>query len=366
MLRPFFPSYLTEVSLPAELENEPFAFEDNGYRPEVTVRRPLFLFMVNDVRGIPSCTSGRVAILGIPNPTGALALAIPEKPATNISIVTVYDTYGLAVAHRYLKRVYELSSYYPEWILVYLLGSICLLEPDTLEVRDSTDTSKYHILYLCMYMMRALENLDASKPKMLGSLQEVAQDTLPADILSRIVGSRRVSKEIASDVQQALCTEALSYAELSIAMGQRNRFLRDVTRQTQDGSYIVVSRSLHEWRMHREGSTFILKYREETRDLDAYLGARMAMFPLSAHLAAYSKRGCNPRASLIVLLQKIRRETVTSEVYASGMMKWMTQLSCELGKKQDRVFSYIYQLGEGVDDLMEQAIFKYSQASVQV
>lgn len=200
----FFPSYLEEVSLPVELENEPYSFEDNGYRPEITKRRTDFFFQVT-ARAV--CTIGRKRIIGPLQRAISPGATHPVKSSTKISVLTVYDTYGLAIAHKYLESLYYRSQVNPEWILVYLVGSLYAIDPSITE--DVIDSSKYHILYLCTLIMRGLENMDKREPKMMGQLSDVPEGTLPADILSAIIGSRRVSKAIASDVQDRVCNEAL-------------------------------------------------------------------------------------------------------------------------------------------------------------
>ncbi|CAH6419881.1 Hypothetical protein POVR2_LOCUS113 [uncultured virus] len=361
----FFPSHLPDVDLPEELLNEPFAYEDNGYRPEVTVRRPPFLFQIEDIAGRPNCLSGRARVIGTDNDEGSADGVV--KPATNISVVTVYDTYGLAVAYKYLEYLHAMpynspdSVDVPSWIVVYLIGSLCVLQPDTDQRTETFDTTNYHILYLCSQLMRELEYLESSKPKMLGSIEEVATDVLPADILSRIVGSRRVSKEIAEDVQREQCTELLDSLEVSRANAGN---YRGSTVLLRAGTCMLISSSGSEWRLIREGRRFVLQYREESNSLNAYMNGTIVNYPLATYSKAYRARGCNPAASIVVLLERIRRETLTSEEYVLSMMKWLVQLSYELDtNKQDMIFADIYELGEVLDELIELTIAQYRQSN---
>ena len=88
--------------LPEELENEPFAFRDTGRRMEVRVQRPRFFYYISD-DGLAHCNVHGYLIEDEDAPTHDLRQLSIEKTESTVSALSVYDTYGLAIAHQYLE-----------------------------------------------------------------------------------------------------------------------------------------------------------------------------------------------------------------------------------------------------------------------
>lgn len=200
----FFPSYLDDVPLPNELRNEPFALVDTKLRPEIRLSRRRFVFEIEgDSR--PVCTVGSSVIRGTP-PLLASEVPVNMKRRSNVSVLSVYETYGLEIAYSYLHFLYTVKylRYAPQWLTIYLLGSLLEIEGRTI-ITASDPGDKYKTLYLCSTIMRALEHRDSMQPKLRSPLRSVPEGTLPPDVLSRILDSTRVSKTIAKDVRGERC-----------------------------------------------------------------------------------------------------------------------------------------------------------------
>lgn len=350
----FFHAFLSDIpALPEELKNEPFTFEDSGYRPEVTSRRDIFEFDAGTATRRPSCKVGHKRIHGEFNHARD---KIPEKSTTNISVATVYDTYGLAIAYSYLKRLYGLSRY-SEWILVYLRGSVLALGMEEELPRLRTRPSD-HILYLCVFLCVELGKLDAAQPKMIGSLEEVPEGTLPADVLSLIIGSQRVSKEIASDVQRERCARVLNSDELRLSNAGNLR-VRGLATKITEQEYTLVSPSEEQWSLKEDGGRFLLTYSEQATDVDSYLHGDIVNYPLVIFMDVYRRRGCDPRGTVVNLLSMIRRSSI--ELWTPRQVAgWLLVLSYELNtNKEDIVFPNLFSVGEELDELIEAAIQKY-------
>lgn len=207
---PFFvlrPSDVSEAEMPSDLVNEPYAFIDNGARPEIIRSRPKFQYQI--VRGDVSCTIGtgpselKTKWSGHTRPALNPTYGSPAKASTNISVVTVYDTYGLSVVYAYLKHLYnrKYNASYPAWLYVYLEGSLLVLRSDFQTTDELRSVGTAYVLYLCSLLLSELSILDAKQPKMQGSLESVEEGTLPPEVLAQIIRSQRVAKPIASQVR---------------------------------------------------------------------------------------------------------------------------------------------------------------------
>ena len=191
-----------DLVLPEELLNEPWTFDDTGLRLELKSRRPKFLFKI-DEEGVASCIVGTSYIGdqdlgGLPDNFDGARM----KRTSNISVLSVYSNYGLDITYEYLWYLYH--NKHPRlavaWLTTYLASSLDeILGPErALSFRHKlSDTSPYHAIYLCSEIMRLLEQRDNREPKLVSDLTDVPEGTLPADLLARVIGSARISKELA-------------------------------------------------------------------------------------------------------------------------------------------------------------------------
>lgn len=196
---PFFPSDLAQVEVPIELHNEPYAFEneDNEYRMEVLVVRPIFHFYISEINTVGYRVGDIVlnaAPIGrfdqYPNPT---------KRECRVSILNVYDTYGLHISCSYVNYLYtkKCLDYRLYWLFTYLRCSLLVLRPETkdmysyLNMPRSRRGMKGVILFLCSLVIAELLLLDSRQLKMIGELKEVKHE-LPMEVL---VEGPRLSSE---------------------------------------------------------------------------------------------------------------------------------------------------------------------------
>jgi hypothetical protein len=356
----FFSSDLDVVPvLPVELVNEPYSFYDNGSRLEITRRRPKFLFKI-DINSV-SCTVGSRTFrkLNLRRAVGIIG-GVPQKEESNISVIAVYDTYGLGVAYTYLRHLYyhKYNADNPFWLVIYLIGSLVVLQPGLNP--DMNSASPYYTLFLCSQIMRELEKLESQQPKMLGTLETVPEGTLPEDVLSRIISSRRVSKTIAADIQGRVCGEIPTMGELWEANGTLIDY--QTTLQLEDGTYIIrglEEEGIEERTLHRDRNTFIMTYTLGARDRDLSR-SRVVIFSLGVYSSAFEAVGCDPEVSIDSMLRKIARETHLTAANLDSICGWILQLSYEFGQNmENRTFRSIYDLGEELDRLIEVALYHY-------
>ena len=185
-----------QISLPSELYNEPFSYEDNNLRPEIIVKRPSFNFLITDIGEHidPCCLVGYTLYR---KNSGMYAGRVPQKNTSYFSVVSVYDTYGLEITCsylEYLKTVKYRES--PTWTEMYLECSIIMFNPGW-KIREDRGTLD-SVCGLCCYILSELKRLDSLLPRSLSWPSDISL-TLPIEIVSKIIASNRVSKKIRSD-----------------------------------------------------------------------------------------------------------------------------------------------------------------------
>ncbi|CAH6419534.1 Hypothetical protein POVR2_LOCUS38 [uncultured virus] len=182
----FFNSHLQEVDLPLELYNEPYSWYDNEYRAEIVTLRDEFRY---EIRGSTATCSIRDGMIEGEEQD----YTTPSKATSNVSVLTVYDTYGLQVTYAFLKNLYsrKYQQDAPDWLMIYLEGSMMAIDP---AYEESGYQGPYSILYLCLLIYSELELIDRETFRPLDSLEPSSM--LPTDIVARITGSERISKAV--------------------------------------------------------------------------------------------------------------------------------------------------------------------------
>ena len=197
---PFCTMNIHLVSLHPDLVNEPYSTVDTGARPDVYSTRPFFHFYISD--GSVSAAVGQQSFCHAGSALG--------KFFCDITVVDVYDTYGLEMAYSYCHHLYhsELSIEHPEWLATYLTSSLAILQPQfAREIYDKMSSRHMRTLSLlaCSSLLAELVLLESTQPKLL---HDIVQHTtlLPIDILAKICNSKRISKDIAAAVtKQRAC-----------------------------------------------------------------------------------------------------------------------------------------------------------------
>ena len=184
---PFFDmDLLTEV--PVELANEPCTNYDTWLRSEIILDCPRLLYRV-DIHKASYSIEGK--------------LTERKKNTCRISVINIYDTYGIAVVYSFLKRLYrpDLNTSELWWIETYLRASLQIIlgsevaeaEP-ILNAEEMLARMLERILSLSRLIMDQLLEIDSRQPKMVGEL--TSEFYLPLDLLVMIIRSKRISKSL--------------------------------------------------------------------------------------------------------------------------------------------------------------------------
>ncbi|CAH6420510.1 Hypothetical protein POVR2_LOCUS179 [uncultured virus] len=299
----------SEVELPEELLNEPYSYEDNGLRPDVVKERPRFLFRI---QANGDCYFNLGTVTYQPS-RSEHRNQVPEKSSTTVSVVTVYDTYGLDVVYAYLKYLYTdlYTSDSDTWLTTYLRGSLAVLRPDALSRKVYSDD----ILSLASLIFLDLAYLDSTQPKVHGSPTTVAPQ-LPPELLSMLLASDRIAKSVTSSRMELRCDKIPTTRELMAA----NTSIVSPICLLPTGEYIKIINTEEFGHLY-----YILTYREdswvfeavsvEREELDL-TDAEIVGHPIQDYDKVFFSRGCSTLDSSIPMLEdvliRMRRATVRS------------------------------------------------------
>ena len=350
---PFFLSHLkTEVPLPKELYNEPFSFYDNGFRPEIVTVRSRFLFQI--INSVPVCTVGSFKIKG-----SVSQVSTPQaKSRSIVSVLSVYDTYGLEVTYAYLKHLYghKYNQDAPSWLATYLEGSLVAIMPS---YEIATEDEPTAVLYYSLLIFTELQRIDREKFRPLRSLEP--SSVLPDEILARVIGSKRVSKDLAAAVASDRCTSVPTLDELEAVHNyQQVRDERVV--QTSDGIYVAANQGLE-----RQDNTFYLSKRP-IQGPSPYADYEVANYPLEDYITVFEQRGCKKVSAIIVrMLEGVLRDiTPLTELNIDLVCSWFLTLNIYQGlvlpkNEQDVTTLSAQELWNITRDLLSKAIQFYRE-----
>lgn len=203
------PCPVREVPLHPDLVNEPYTHYDTGVRADIPDSdRPFFLFKAS-LDGPCSC---RVGQLHFDSPDQGRSCwrsnSRPDyskyKTSSTVSIIDVYDVYGLEVACSYLRAVYtsRLSLERQDWLSNYLLGSIAVLQPEFASefCGNHRMTISVPPLTFVSILISLLVSLDAKQPRLAFPLTRHTT-TLPPEVLGKIFRSKRICTAITAAVR---------------------------------------------------------------------------------------------------------------------------------------------------------------------
>lgn len=370
---PFFvlrPSDVSESEMPSELANEPYAFIDDGARPEITRPRPKFQYEI--INGDVTCFVGsdidrlKVEWSGHARPAPNATYADPIKASTNISVVAVYDTYGLSVAYAYLRHLYnrKYNASYPAWLYVYLEGSLLVLRSEFRTTDELRNSGTAYILYLCSLLLSELSILDAKQPRMQGLLQNVDSSVLPPEVLAQILRSQRVAKPITSQVraentrqareiaQIERCLSPLTYDELLAASDGYGTYFNADT-----GSYILRGR-MEFWSLGRAGDTFGLIRGQRAPQPSE--NEQLRAVSLGTYERAFEKRGCDVDKSMRdFLLRVLDNYRVVTDDNLEDALANIVQLSSDTTAGRPGSFVGVDEVSVEIRRLIEAAIAMY-------
>lgn len=323
------------VELPFELDNEPYSYYDTELRSEIVKPRSRFLFEVSN--DSYSSKVGHKFLSARSSPA-----VVPEKHETNVSLLTVYDTYGLEVAYAFLHRIYyhKFLKTAPRWLVGYLEACLIQLQPSYIPDHGNIFSGSaservyaYQALYLSSEILRELEQLENNKfivPETIYRRSSpTSQVQLPVDILSRIVPSTRLSKQIRSDVKQQRCLEVPRTEELvdnnPVLLLDNNLF---TSYSTGLDKYVYLSIEQDDYRLF---STI--------EDEEPYAATvQDKVNSVASYRSAYKSRDCNVNQAVTLMLQGVRdRLQFVTDQNTDEICAWIVNLTADLDINQNEV-----------------------------
>ncbi|CAH6421338.1 Hypothetical protein POVR2_LOCUS352 [uncultured virus] len=182
-----------KVVLPAELLNEPFAFEGqhNGLKPEITTARPRFVMYITKKSTYYTIGSSEAEIYD-------RGSRVPQKNICNVSVLNVYDTYGLDVAYAFLHYICinKLYSNCESYLMTYLAGSLDHMTGSAMGYYSSDRDAE---MFIDLCVARILTEL-LRRQRLIEPSYEIQSASLPIEIVAKIVNSLRISKQLSEHV----------------------------------------------------------------------------------------------------------------------------------------------------------------------
>lgn len=333
----FFPMRtLRFVELPKELYNEPYSFHDNGLKPvmiamDPTSLRPRFSFAIDNY-GTAICYVGKLLISE--SLQGVVTRgSLPEKISSNFSVLSVYDAYGLDVAYAFLKYLYYQKYDNNSWLVVYLQGSLFMLQDDAPESQHTSED----VLYLSSQIMLELIQIDTEKKNPPESLAK----TQPFPDIPK-----EFSQNMTENVRTVKCTTFPKITEV-ISYDQPMTYL--------DNNVFSLSHrnkgTYYSWTLKRKQDKFILSKEVITKIVKQFTYDQVVASSIHTYVRVYNEKGCNGKQSTGVMLRNIARSTNISEICA-----WIVQLSYDTEAKTPRIFTGLNELQDELRRLVSTAV----------
>lgn len=306
--------------LPLELLNEPFAYkrEDTGYRAEILISRPTFLFIIEQEEVCVYIGGKRVAS----EVTFVREEKIPFKCTSNVSILTVFDTYGLDIALLFLNYVCEkkMKFGYEEWLEVYLEG--CYTALLTGIVSRTFDGS---YLERIADMKLTIEQELKKRPSS-AQLDPVAlpfTHALPLEVVAMITNSYRISKVVTELVRTLRGSivpsieEVQGWSSMSSTFYALCNYRSVIVREKYVCDMIDVG--FHLTHLCGRVATEEVSY--------PCLSLSPRATSLYNYYHYYVGRGCNGKKSISLLLDWL--DTRANALETSELCAWIVQLCCD-------------------------------------
>ena len=184
------------MSIPVELLNEPCSYDDSGYRVEILVKRPVFHFEIGDEN--ISVSVGGVSVDISPY----LSKDVPDlqndeeplsKSTSNVSLLTIYDTYGLETVHLFVSQV--LLTCRPSWSYVYLMGCCAALDVPYSQPPNDWRSYEHRVTQLYSLCAAELTRRELASLRLSYSISPI--EVIP-EIVALITGNRKISSKVTS------------------------------------------------------------------------------------------------------------------------------------------------------------------------
>jgi hypothetical protein len=208
------PPFLSDsklIPLDDNIINEPYTNNDTGFKPEIKIKRPFFCFKISEDGIASACVNNKTIFSAKGRKDN-----IPKKCYSNISVLNIYDTYGVDMVYSFLFHVCsnKYSNIRPDWLIIYLGGSILMFNPSYIDRFTDIFSSVFNasITTLCTFIITYILELEKVQPILNTPLDKITQ-ILPTEIISKILQSKRISKKISNYIKYNNSDE-ISEAEL--------------------------------------------------------------------------------------------------------------------------------------------------------
>lgn len=310
--------------LPLELLNEPFTNNDNGYRPEIIVPRRKFECVI-DRNTISVRVSGKL-VYSIEN-YGSI---VPIKWRSNLSIPTIYDTYGLQIALSFIQHLVD-GMHKLSHVHAYLYGCLNVLGLKAKQRHQSmNDIAKLIANHLVNLDKHNVVHELSSRASCL-SLHSNSRLCMPLELVARLTNSLRISKSVSELV---LSNREARSPPLSAVMGWSND---PVAIYHSSKASSPRSEDISEWALLVDSTTVSVCICNTSEDrFDIVKLARevsrspisIASQPLASYRAYYRSIGCNVARAMSNLLASLTSRVQTMPLVELGC--WLSQLLGDL------------------------------------
>ncbi|CAH6421581.1 Hypothetical protein POVR2_LOCUS401 [uncultured virus] len=301
-----------EVSLPEALLNEPFTNTDNGYRVEIIVPRRKFEFKISDVRSTVLIGGERI---GSPLCHNTMR---PSKRTSHISVLTVYDTYGLAVAKKYIhKCMFLLPEGRDSWMSMYLMGSIVAVSY-ALGISDSSNLMRGSVTQRCKTLLTLLSEHDKKSLCTSGPITGVHQ--LPLEVIALITGSLRISKAVSALV---LLNRSITLPSEESVIGWSDR--DGVSFCESENCYYEQRGDSGFYVLYLRGTHYTLDIGKDVYNTSGSIMPSLKCSSLYSYYKYAVATRCNPLAITSLLLDNLQQGRLTLDQLCS----WTVQLSSD-------------------------------------
>lgn len=274
---------------------------DNGLRVEIIVPRPRFTYEVKD---------GSVVSSSYYYP---LSSPLPEWK-TNVSVLTIYDTYGLTIRQQFLNTLVDKFSSHLDLLEVYLLECANILDVSTSGYDYTSGGIEKKSRFAVSKISAELAKRDALALK---ASESITSMSLPLEIVAQIVDSVRISKELALIVR---ARRSLVIPSMELVMGRADSTYSALF---EDGYWIMLKTKLYHLSCSDNKFSLKVEPRTEPRMRVYQLRTRVAA-SISDYRSYYVSRICNIDSAMIALFNHLENES--SRVDISQVCAWVVQL----------------------------------------
>lgn len=174
-----------------------------------------------------------------------------KEMVSHVSVVDVYDFYGLEMAYSYMHHLYHLpaSIRHPQWFITYIVGSLMMVNVEQgkrlREMRMKQDNNPLFPSHVCSILLSELILLDSGEPKLQAPI-EPHTTVLPVELLARIFNSTLISKSITEHVTKQRIYRELRPGEVA-CRAQLEQVMYSVDQASEVSTFSIAGKSGQSW-----------------------------------------------------------------------------------------------------------------------